>query len=278
MKIAKSVICLIAIVLTAPFAAAAQQVAPPVVPAAAAAPAAAGASAPSGEEYVLGPEDTIEIGILGQADRTRARIYTDGTIQMNLLGRVQVAGKTARELGDQLSKALKTGGFYEEPVVSVEIVGYSSRYVTVLGAVGQPGLIPINRQYHLSEILARVGGVRTDAADYIVVRSETGPEKRYSVNKLASGDATEDPFVTPGDKIFAPTAELFYISGQVKTPGSFPVSSDLTVAQAIARAGGLTDSGSAKKVKVTRGAKSEKLKPESKVLAGDVLVIGERLF
>lgn len=276
MKRAKTLLGLAVVLVVSPFIAFAQPI--PAAPAVAAAAVSAPGQPAGQEEYILGPEDTIEIGILGQADKTRARVYTDGTIQMNLLGRIPVAGRTARQLGDEIGKGLKTGGYYENPVVSVEIVGYASRYVTVLGAVSQPGLIPINRQYHLSEILARVGGVRETAADYLIVRSETGPEKRYLISELASGAAAEDPLVTPGDKIFSPAAELFYISGQVKTPGSFPITSNLTIGQAIARAGGLTDSGSDKKVKVMRAGKSQKMKSDGKVAAGDVLTVGERLF
>jgi polysaccharide export outer membrane protein len=252
-------------------------VAPPVTPLTGAAIANPQASA-ANQEYVLGPEDVVEIDVLGTNDKTRGRIYTDGTLQVNLVGKVTAAGKTPRELGAELGKLLKAGGYYAEPVVSVDIVGFASRYVTVLGAVGSPGLVPINRPYRLSEILARVGGVREGAADYLVVRSETGPEKRYDVEKLASGAVDQDPFVSPGDKIFSPPAEILYISGQVHSPGAIPIRAGMTIGQAIARAGGLTDSGSDKHVKVKRGGKELKLESEAKVEPGDVLTISERLF
>jgi polysaccharide export outer membrane protein len=228
-------------------------------------------------EYVLGPEDVVEIEVVGSADRTRARVYTDGSIQVNLIGNMPVAGKTPKQLGQDVAKALKVGGYYSEPVVNVEIVGYASRYVTVLGAVGSPGLIPINRSYRLSEILARVGGVRETAADYVIVRGETGGEKRYDVDKIASG-ASEDPIVLPGDKIFSPQAEIFYISGQVNSPGSYALKSGMTIAQAIAKGGGLSESGTDKKVKVRRAGKIVKLSGDAPVQPGDVLTVGERLF
>lgn len=258
-------------------------VAPPVLPLAAA--GATGPAASTGnssnaanQEYVLGPEDVLEIAVLGTNDKTRGRIYTDGTLQVNLIGKVTAAGKTPPELSVEVAKQLKAGGFYADPVVSVDIVGFASRYVTVLGAVGNPGLVPINRPYRLSEILARVGGVREGSADYLIVRSETGPEKRYDVEKLAAGTVDQDPFVSPGDKIFSPVAEVFYISGQVRSPGTLPIKNGMTIGQAIARAGGLTDSGSDKHVKVKRGGKEIKLESDAKVEPGDVLTISERLF
>ena len=232
----------------------------------------------SAGEYVIGPEDVLEIEVVGQPEKARAKVYTDGTIQMNLIGKIDVAGKTPRELGVLIANELKKGGFYASPVINVEVANYASRYVTVLGSVGTPGLVPINRRYRLSEILARVGGVQASGADYIIVRPENGPERRYFIEKLATGDSSDDPYVTPGDKIFSPIADVFYISGQVNSPGTYPVKQDLTIAQAIARGGGLTQSGSDRKVSVTRAGKKVKLDSSAKIEAGDVVVIGERLF
>ena len=253
-------------------------VAPPVAPLTQGQAPAAEKSPSEADEYIVGPEDVIEIEVVGLPDRTRAKVYTDGTIQTNLLGKVQVSGQTQRQIGDQLAKLYKAGGFYANPVVNVEVVNFASRYVTVLGAVASPGLVPINRPYRMSEVLARVGGVTGAAAEYLVVRPEQGPEVRYNVKDLAVGDATKDPFVKPGDKIFAPNADVFYISGQVRQPGSFPITADLTVLQAIGRSGGLTETGTEKKVTTTRDGKKVKLSPNDKIIPGDVLVVGERLF
>lgn len=252
-------------------------VAPPVVPI-----IPGGATRATGdsqrEEYVIGPEDVVEVEVVGQPDHSRARVYTDGTIQVNLIGRINASGRTPKQLGAEIGSALRAGGYYANPIVNVEVVGFSSRYVTVLGAFGSPGLVPINRPYRLSEILARVGGVREGAADYIIVRPETGPEMRYNIEKLAAGESSEDPMVVPGDKIFSPIAELIYLTGQVKSPGTYPFKTNMTIAQLIARGGGLTDSGTDKHVKVTRDGKKLKLEPTDKVQPGDVLVVSERLF
>jgi polysaccharide export outer membrane protein len=220
----------------------------------------------------------IEIEIVGQPDRLHARVYSDGTIQINLVGKVTASGKTTRQLGDELAKALKAGGYYANPVVNVEVSSFASRYVTVLGAVGSPGLVPINRPYRLSEVLARVGGVHGDAADYVIVTTEQGQEKRYSVDSLATGGPDQDPYVTPGAKIFAPVADVFYISGQVNSPGTYALRSGMTVRQAIARGGGLRESGTDHGVMVTRKGKKIRLDVDAAVEAGDVLIVRERLF
>jgi polysaccharide biosynthesis/export protein len=255
-----------------------------VTPAASQTTAAAAAAAPASNSpdagYVLGPEDVIEVAVLGRSDfTTRARIGEDGSIQLPFIGSVQAAKKTTSELTSDISAALVKGGYFSNPILRVEIVAYSSRYVTVLGEVTTPGLVPVDRAYHLSEILARVGGAREDASNYVVLRPENGAERRLSIRGLVSGDASQDPIVSPGDKIFVPKAELFYISGQVKSPGAFAVESGMTLRMAISRGGGLTDLGSDHGVKVTGpDGKARQLRLDDPIQPGDVIVVGERLF
>ena len=152
--------------------------------------------------YVLGRDDVIEIGLLGRTDFAgRTRIQADGTIQLPLIGKVPVADRTTAEVSEAVRKSLIAGGFFSDPVVTVEVVGYASRYVTVLGAVGQPGLIPINRPYRISEILARVGGARDGAADHVIVRSDNGDERKLVIRDLATGGEEQVSVTRAGQKV-----------------------------------------------------------------------------
>jgi polysaccharide export outer membrane protein len=244
-------------------------------------PAAAPAAAATDEAYILGPEDELNIQVLGRTDfNVKPKVGPDGMIQLPYIGSQKAGGLTTNQLSAEIKAALVSKGFFNNPILSVDITSYASRYVTVLGEVNKPGLTPVDRPYHLSELLARVGGVRDTAADYVTLTPAKGSQQRLSLADLASGAAAADPLVAPGDKVYAPKAEMFYISGQVRAPGTYPVMVDMTLRQAIARGGGLTDLGSDKGVKVTHkgGAKPEKEKLDYKVQAGDVIVIGERLF
>ena len=247
----------------------------------AAAQQAVAAAASASESYVLGPADIIEVSVLGKSDyTTKGRIDEDGTFRVPYLGAVVAAGKTADQLSNDIAKALDAGGYFNHPIVKVDVTTYASRYVTVLGAVTHPDLVPVDRVYRLSEIMAKVGGIRDGGADYVIYRPKDGAAERHiSLQAMATGDVRDDPYVSPGDKVFVPEADLFYISGQVKNPGAFPLKPNLTYRMAIARAGGLTESGSDKAVTVTRGGKKNKhIDLDSKVMAGDTVLIGERLF
>lgn len=248
-------------------------------------PAAAGevAPAPVDSSYLLGFGDIVEVSLVGRADfGSRARISTDGTILLPLIGKIHASERTVIELSEDVRQALIKGGYYADPIVRADVISISSRYVTVLGSVGSPGLLPLDRNYRLSEILARVGGGSGDAADYVILtKSGANSGERYYIAKLASGGIGDDPPVQSGDKIFVPTAlsEVFYLSGQVNTPGGYPVTNGLTFRMALAKGGGVTENGSEKKLKVLRDGKTlKKAKLDDPVKVGDIITIGERLF
>lgn len=231
--------------------------------------------------YVIGPEDVIEVSVLGQPEfTTRARVRVNGTVALPFIGETAVSGKTAITLSNEIGQKLKAGGYYANPVVNVDIVGFSSRYVIILGDIVQPGLQPVDRSYRLSEIIARAGGLRETGADYVLVRRANGEELKVPFETLASGGREEDPMVEPGDKIYVPAAELYYIYGQVGAPGQYPIKGKgpMTVRMALARAGGIGPNGSAKRIKVFRNGAEAKIKMDEPIRPGDVLVVGERLF
>jgi polysaccharide export outer membrane protein len=253
----------------------------PVAAAPAPAPTASGSqNGPVVVDYILGEGDVIEVSVLGHGDfTTRARVDANGIIKLPYIGSTVVVGRTTTQVEDEVRGKLAAGGYFPNPIVHVEVASYASRYVIVLGAVGRPGLVPVDRAYRLSEILARVGSVQGDAADYVVLRRANGKEERHLVENLAMGDASLDPYVAPGDKIYAPKADLFFISGQVHAPGSFPVKDGMTLRTALATAGGITDQGSEKKIKIVRNGKPlPSVNLDDKVAAGDIITVGQRLF
>jgi polysaccharide biosynthesis/export protein len=243
------------------------------------APLAAPPKTDANSGYVLGPDDVVEVSVLGQPEfTTRSRVRADGTIVLPFVGSTKVSGDTPVSLAKRVSDVLKSGGYYSNPIVSVEIAGFASRYVIVLGAVAQPGLQPVDRPYRVSEIVARAGGIRADGAEFVIVRREKGGELKLPFEKLATGDTSDDPFVLPGDKVYVPAAETYYIYGQINAPGVYPIKDKLTLRKAIARGGGLSAAGSEKKISVYREGKKAALALDEVIQPGDVVVIGQRSF
>lgn len=231
------------------------------------------------EGYILGPGDVIEVAVLGRDEfHPRVQVQVDGTVQLPYLASVRASDQSVLQFRDQVARLLRNGGFYTDPIVSVSVASYASRYVTVLGEFGTPGIVPVDRAYRVSEILARVGGSRTTAGDEIMLRRATGEELRLPVERVASGGPEEDPFVSPGDKLYLPPAPNFYISGQVGAPGAYKLERRMTVRMALARGGGLTDRGSVGKVSVFREGKKIKATMDTQLAANDSVYVGERFF
>ena len=252
-----------------------------LLPVAAAAQGASTAASPAVQnDSKLGPGDIVEVEVLGQTDfgRPRVRVRSDGTIPLPLIDSIQASGLDSTQLASAIQQKLVAGDFYKNPAVNVNLVSYASHYVVVLGAVAQPGLVPIDRPYRVSEILARVGGTRESAADYLVLSSTGGAQRNISISSVAQGVGGNDPFVQADDKLFVPNAEMFYIYGQVNAPGSYPLKAKMTLRQALARGGGLTPSGSEKKLTLYRQQQKLKANLDAPLMPGDVVVVGERMF
>ena len=230
--------------------------------------------------YVLGPDDTISVTVYGQQDAgVQTRIKPDGTIVMPLIGNVQAAGQTVVSLADLITKKFVAGGYFKSPVVNVEVGTFASKTVNIAGKVGQPGLYPLDRPYHALEILLKAGWVKDAGANYIYLRRD-GQETKLETEKLVRGAEDQDPLMRPGDTLYVPDADTFYIQGAINKPGALPVLPGMTVRQAIALAGGVTAVGNDKKVTVYHAGSKDKqtLDTEALIQKGDVIVVKERLF
>ena len=230
--------------------------------------------------YVLGADDTITVVVYGQSEAgVQTRIKPDGSIVMPLIGNVQAAGQTVVGLADVVSKKLVAGGFFKTPMVNVEVVSFTSKRVNVAGKIGQPGVYPLDRTYHALEILLRAGWVKDQGANYVYLRRD-GKETRLETEALVRGSADKDPILQPGDTLYVPDADTFYVYGQINKPGAFPVLPGMTVRQALALAGGITATGSDKKVGLYRTGSKDKdeIALDQPVQKNDVLVVKERLF
>src|SRR5580704_19581088 len=115
--------------------------------------------------------DVIQVNVVNQAElNTAARIAPDGTVSLPYVGRIKAAGLTQDQLGQQIAAALKKADVVKNPQVLVEVAVFGAA-VSVLGAVGTPGMFTLDRPTSLTSILSRAGGIREDAgASAVIVR------------------------------------------------------------------------------------------------------------
>jgi polysaccharide export outer membrane protein len=235
----------------------------------------------------LGAGDSVALQVYAQPD-LNATVYVsdDGTIPVALAGAVKVAGLSPAEASSRIEKALRDGKFLVDPHVTLTVTESRSQRVSVLGQVGRPGRYPIQSNTSIFDLLAEAGGVTEIGGDlvYILRADKDGNINRYpiSLKALAEG-AKSSAELTAGDSVLVPVAPQLYIYGEVTTPGKFKVEPGMTVVQAIARAGGVTQRGSANRVVIkrrkadgtyetTKAALSDLVQPD------DVIRVKESIF
>ena len=125
---------------------------------AAAAPAPVQAASPIiSPAYVLGPNDAVSVVVYGQSEfNVSTRVKPDGTIVMPLIGKVQAEGKTVITLADEIGRRLVQGNFLKDPIVNIEITEHASSYVRVIGKVGSPGMVPLDRSNRLMDCMDKI--------------------------------------------------------------------------------------------------------------------------
>jgi polysaccharide export outer membrane protein len=223
---------------------------------------AAGAAArpnPPTEGYVIGAQDNLSIIVSDEAELTgKYRVDSDGTISMPYLSRVPVAGLSLAEAQVKIA-ALLRAGYIRNPQVRIEVDQFKARNVLVTGEVRTPGKVTLpGTTMSLLEALALAGSPTTNASNEVIVihppkPGEPAPEP-ISINRrdLELGKAGRDVTLQDGDIVNVPVAKRFYISGFVKNPGSYVLDTGTTVSQAIILAGGLSERGTDRRIRVNR--------------------------
>jgi polysaccharide biosynthesis/export protein len=270
---------LVLLLAIAPMTASAQLAAP----AAPAPAAAASAGKPGGaniDQYVLGVNDEVQVTIFGVTDQVvKTRIKEDGTITIPYAGAVNAKGKTALQLAQEIQTQLKTGQYLVNPIVNVDVTQFVSNVVTVSGNVGSPGIYPLDRAMTVSMLIARAGGPRADGADFALMK-RNGDEAQHQVPfDTLAGEWSGSTVLMAGDSLMVPPKPYDYAYGMVAQPGKYPIDPNMTVRQALARAGGPTLAGTQKKTSIVRGNKTLKKVPlDSLVQPNDTLYVNERTF
>lgn len=234
------------------------------------------------DDYNLGIADIINVTVFGEPDASRlgATVDNDGTIDMPLIGRVKVAGKTARAVEKEIKDRL-AGKYLVNPSVSIEIIKYRSKIITVQGYVHSPGEYPLEGNVSITSALAKAGSMTLDAGSYVMIsrRSANGATEQIKVTRkdIESGQA-QGVMLKDGDTVLVPKAEHVFVNGQVRAPGSYTWEEGLTIERALTLAGGPTER--AGKITIERSGKTvtKNARKTDLVVANDTIRVGNRIF
>ncbi|MCW5983194.1 MAG: polysaccharide biosynthesis/export family protein [Bryobacteraceae bacterium] len=196
-----------------------------------AAPALAGANLPAQR---IGPNDLVAVSVYDAPEFTRTiRVGDDGMIRLPMVQRrISAKGLLPSELEDSIGGALEDEQILVSPVVTVTIVEYHSRPISVAGAVYRPTTFQADTAVSLLDALTRADGLRPEAGPEILIsRSQPGPNgdpmtliQRVPAKELLSGaDPEWNVMLQGGEEVRVPEAGKVFVVGNVKKPGAFRV-------------------------------------------------------
>ncbi len=255
----------------------------------AAAQGAAAPAAPAATEYRLGAGDVVRVVVFQNPDLTlETRVTEAGVVSYPLLGNIRLGGLTVTAAEKLIADGLRNGNFVKQPQVTLVLLQVRGNQASVLGQVNRPGRYPIEvADMRLSDLLATAGGTAPTGTDMVVLTgTRNGQPYRLEVDLptlFSAGGRDKDVLILNGDTAWVDRQPIVYIYGEVQRPGAMRLERDMTLLQALAAGGGLTQRGTERGVRVHRKEADGSVKVmdatmTEKLRDGDVVFVRESLF
>jgi polysaccharide export outer membrane protein len=160
------------------------------------------------DKYQLGPEDEIEISVWKEPDLTKQiAIRPDGKISYPLIGEIKAAGKTVRQLREEISNRLEK--YVTDAQVTVLLLKAQHYKIYVVGKVNKPGEFVVGRPANVMQALAMAGGLTPFASpSQIVIIRRVGDTEQtvpFDYKAVSRGMFLEQNVtLLPGDVVVVP--------------------------------------------------------------------------
>ncbi len=163
----------------------------------------------SDDSYVIGADDVLAINVWKEPEISRAiPVRSDGKISLPLIGELQAAGQTPRQLEQGIAKGLQS--YISEPEVTVIVQESRSQRINVLGMVARPGSYLLGGSTTVLDAIAMAGGFRDFAKQksiYVLRTGDGGSQKRLQFNYkdvIKGRNPEQNVRLMPGDTVVIP--------------------------------------------------------------------------
>ena len=249
----------------------------------------------------VGPRDVLDVRVLEDTsiNNPRTVVSDDGSITLSVVGKVQVAGLTSTQIEARL-KSILEANILTRATVSVQIIEFASKPISVVGAVVRPGRINSSGNTTLIQAITEAGGLAAGKHGkelYVLRTASNGLSEQVVIDLdelLVEGKPELNIPLAPNDLVNVPadTPLAIYVMGEVMRPGKieFRSSQTPTLLQAIAAAGGETDrASSVATIKRVTNGREETIRvnfrriidgdrPDEILRDNDTIVLKESLF
>lgn len=208
--------------------------------------------APSLPVAKIGDNDLIGIAVYDAPPLTGpVRVSPEGDIRLPMVkDPIHAAGLYPKDLEKVIADVLVNDHLLVEPIVTVNIIEYDSRPITVVGAVKSQVIFQATGTTTLLDAISRAGGLADDAGPEILISgSAPGPngqnanltQRVPARSLLDSTNPTLNIELHGGEVVRVPQAGRVLVVGDVNKPGYYFIAdgSQSSIMKALALSGGL---------------------------------------
>lgn len=167
--------------------------------------------------YTIVCTDRLRISVYQEEDLSViARVDAKGTVNLPLVGEINVLGHTVSEAQKAIESAYREGRYLKNPQVTINIEEYAPREVSIQGMVRNPGRypLPIEASMTVLELVTKAGGLTDTARGTAITVTRIYADGKKTVfnidiESLIKGRqkarATDDSLILlPGDIVYVP--------------------------------------------------------------------------
>jgi len=220
-----------------------------------------------GEDFQLAPGDLISVHVFLQPDYVATvRLGLDGTLELPLIGSVSLEGLSVRAAQRVIAERLRTGDFYKDPTVIIQVLDTVNSSVVVTGEVH--ALVPVSTQRSLKDVLLAANGLPATASHTVkIVRPGLADPIVVDLGTDLASSVTANIPIHPHDVIQISRASVVYVLGAFGHQGAVPLdqATPLTLLQLAALSGGINFEGRYNDLRLIRTVGNER-----KIVAVDI--------
>ncbi len=209
---------------------------------------------PTPANYILGAGDNVIIDVWGASQTTFEEVISpDGTVTIEGVGPVKLAGKTVKEANAHIKGVL--GQFYSSSQVSLTVAETRSIQVQVMGEVVAPGTYTLSSLSSAFNAMYAAGGINElgTLRDIKVYRKGKLISTIDVYDYILNGNSAGDIRLQDDDVIVVGTYDcLVNIRGKIKRPMFYEMKKNESVATIINYAGGFTGDAYRKNIRLIR--------------------------
>ena len=163
-------------------------------------------------KVTLGPGDVLDVKFFYAPELNENQTARpDGKITLQLIGDVDIRGKTPIELRDELVRLYTS--HLKTPEVTVIVRSLNDQRVYVGGEVKDPSLIAMSGRLTVLEAIMQAGGFNLGTAilsDVVVIRQKDGNYYGtvLDLKKVLEGETSSMFYLAPRDIVYVPRATI----------------------------------------------------------------------